>query len=153
MNWYVICTKPNTELKVASQLNSLGINAFCPSYSFIKKYSDRKKKAEKPLMPRYVLVKMLEKDRTNVFAVPNVIRYLFWLGKPAIVRHEEIEILKNELEGYQSISNKSSLNVGNDFAIPYGPFKGINGKILNFSNNRMRLELKNIGLFLTVNIS
>lgn len=153
MNWYVICTKPNTELKVASQLNSLGINAFCPSYSFIKKYSDRKKKAEKPLMPRYVLVKMLEKDRTNVFAVPNVLRYLFWLGKPAIVRHEEIEILKNELEGCQSISNKSSLNVGNDFAIPYGPFKGINGKILNFSNNRMRLELKNIGLFLTVNIS
>mgnify|MGYP001395069700 CR=1 FL=1 len=153
MNWYVICTKPNTELKVASQLNSLGINAFCPSYSFIKKYSDRKKKAEKPLMPRYVLVKMLEKDRTNVFAIPNVIRYLFWLGKPAIVRHEEIEILKNQLEGYQSISNKSSLNVGNDFAIPYGPFKGINGKILNFSNNRMRLELKNIGLFLTVNIS
>ena len=153
MNWYVICTKPNTELKVASQLNSLGINAFCPSYSFIKKYSDRKKKAEKPLMPRYVLVKMLEKDRTNVFAVPNVLRYLFWLGKPAIVRHEEIEILKNELEGYQSISKKSSLNVGNDFAIPYGPFKGINGKILNFSNNRMRLELKNIGLFLTVNIS
>ena len=153
MNWYVICTKPNTELKVASQLNSLGINAFCPSYSFIKKYSDRKKKAEKPLMPRYVLVKMLEKDRTNVFAIPNVIRYLFWLGKPAIVRHEEIEILKNELEGCQSISNKSSLNVGNDFAIPYGPFKGINGKILNFSNNRMRLELKNIGLFLTVNIS
>ena len=153
MNWYVICTKPNTELKVASQLNSLGINAFCPSYSFIKKYSDRKKKAEKPLMPRYVLVKMLEKDRTNVFAIPNVLRYLFWLGKPAIVRHEEIEILKNELEGYQSISNKSSLNVGDDFAIPYGPFKGINGKILNFSNNRMRLELKNIGLFLTVSIS
>ena len=153
MNWYVICTKPNTELKVASQLNSLGINTFCPSYSFIKKYSDRKKKAEKPLMPRYVLVKMLEKDRTNVFAIPNVLRYLFWLGKPAIVRHEEIEILKNELEGYQSISNKSSLNVGNDFAIPYGPFKGINGKILNFSNNRMRLELKSIGLFLTVNIS
>ena len=153
MNWYVICTKPNTELKVASQLNSLGINAFCPSYSFIKKYSDRKKKGEKPLMPRYVLVKMLEKDRPNVFAVPSVIRYLFWLGKPAIVRHEEIEILKNELEGYQSISNKSSLNVGNDFAIPYGPFKGINGKILNFSNNRMRLELKSIGLFLTVNIS
>ena len=115
MNWYVICTKPNTELKVASQLNSLGINAFCPSYTFIKKYSDRKKKAEKPLMPRYVLVKMLEKDRTNVFAIPNVMRYLFWLGKPAIVRHEEIEILKNELEDYQSISNKSSLNVGNDF--------------------------------------
>ena len=153
MNWYVICTKPNTELKVASQLNSLGINAFCPSYSFIKKNYERKKKAEKPLMPRYVLVKMLEKDRTNVFAIPNVIRYLFWLGKPAIVRHEEIEILKNELEGYQSISNKSSLNVGDDFAIPYGPFKGINGKILNFSNNRMRLELKNIGLFLTVSIS
>ena len=153
MNWYVICTKPNTELKVASQLNSLGINAFCPSYSYVKKYSDRKKKVEKPLMPRYVLVNMLEKDRTNVFAIPNVIRYLFWLGKPATVKYEEIEILKNELKDYQSISNKSNLNVGNDFAIPFGPFTGISGKILNFSNNRMKLELKSIGLFLTVNIS
>lgn len=153
MNWYVICTKPNTELKVARQLNSLGINAFCPSYSYVKKYSDRKKKAEKPLMPRYVLVNMLEKDRTKVFAIPNVIRYLFWLGKPAIVKHEEIETLKNDLTGHQSVSDKSSLNVGSDFAIPYGPFKGISGQILNFSNNRMKLELKSIGLFLTVNIS
>lgn len=153
MNWYVLYTKPNSELKVADSLNSIGIKAFCPSYNCLKKYSDRTKKVKKPLMPRYVLVKLLEKDRSNVFAIPGVIRYLFWLGKPAIVRHTEIEMLQNELNSSFSVSSKSNLNVGNNFAIPFGPFKGINGKILNFSNNRLRLELKSIGLFLTVNIA
>ena len=104
-------------------------------------------------MPRYVLVKLLEKDRSNVFAIPGVIKYLFWLGKPAIVRHTEIEMLQNEINSSFSVSSKSNLNVGNNFVNPFGPFKGINGKILNFSNNRLRLELKSIGLFLTVNIA
>lgn len=152
MKWFVLYTKPNCELKVTHQLNSLGINAFCPSYTSFKKYSDRNKKVKKPLMPRYVLVNLFEKDRNKVFEIPGIIKYLFWLGKPAEVRINEVEILQNELNMLNSISNKSNLSIGNDFAIPYGPFRGINGKILSYSNNRLKLELKSIGLFLSVNI-
>ena len=68
------------------------------------------------------------------------------------MRINEVEILQNEFNMFNSISNKSNLRIGNDFAIPYGPFRGINGKILSYSNNRLKLELKSIGLFLSVNI-
>ncbi len=153
MKWYVVCTKQNSEIKVAESLNSIGINAYCPVFKDIKQYSDRVKKIYKPLLRSYVLVNISEKDRSKVFLIPNVKRYLFWLGKPAIVRNEEVDIIKKNLLSLNSIQINSKLNIGNDFAIPHGPFKGQTGEILSFSNNRLKLQLENIGLFLTVNLS
>tara|TARA_B100001173_G_C15994619_1_gene550498 strand:- start:955 stop:1416 length:462 start_codon:yes stop_codon:yes gene_type:complete len=152
MKWYVIRTKPNFEIKVADALNSLGINAYCPVFSFIKQYSDRKKKVEKPLLPSYVLVFIEESNRVKVFSVPGVIRYMFYMGKPAIVRDEEIEILKSELSNFYNISNSDKLNKGSGFKIPKGPFKGIEGEIVNLTKNKLRLKLKTLGLFMTVSL-
>ena len=47
MKWFVVKTKRNQEIKVADALNAIGINAFCPVISFVKQYSDRKKKIQK----------------------------------------------------------------------------------------------------------
>ena len=99
MKWFVIYTKPNHELKVAEGMSSIGIQAYCPTFTQIKQYSDRKKKIEKPLLPSYVLVQLSEEDRPKVFSIPGVVRYLFWLGKPAVVREEEIDLLKKNLTG------------------------------------------------------
>ena len=112
MKWFVLYTKPNCELKVTHQLNSLGINAFCPSYTSFKKYSDRNKKVKKPLMPRYVLVNLFEKDRNKVFEIPGIIKYLFWLGKPAEVRINEVEILQNELNMVEGSFKGDNKEVG-----------------------------------------
>ena len=94
MKWYVIYTKRNYEIRVANALNAIGIHAYCPVFEYIKQYSDRKKKVEKPVLPSYVLVNISERDRVNVFSIPGVVRYLFWLGKPAEVRPDEIELFK-----------------------------------------------------------
>ena len=45
----------------------------------------------------YAFVKLNEKDLDIVFEILGVIRYLFWLGKPAIVREKEIYITKEWL--------------------------------------------------------
>ena len=42
--WCVIITKPKSEKKVASQLQLLGIEAFCPTRKEVRQWSDRKKK-------------------------------------------------------------------------------------------------------------
>ena len=104
MKWFVIYTKPQFEVKVAKALEAMGIRSYCPLFTQIKHYSDRKKKVEKPLLRSYVLVQLEDKDRAQVFTIPGVVRYLFWLGKPAIVREEEIELMRNALDGvYESI--------------------------------------------------
>ena len=150
MKWFVLYTKPNYELKVAQGINTLGINAYCPTYMQIKHYSDRKKKVQKPLLPSYVLVQLSEQDRPKVFAIPGVVRYLFWLGKPAVVREEEITLLKKNLAGVFDEAMISKMSVGKEYTIPSGPFKGQTGNVIDVLKNKLRLELPSLGLFVTL---
>ena len=150
MKWFVIYTKPNSELTVSEGINSIGIQAYCPTFTQIKQYSDRKKKVQKPLLPSYVLVKLSEQDRPKVFAIPGVVRYLFWLGKPAVVREEEIELLRNNLKGVFDDAKISKLSIGKEYTIPSGPLKGQTGKVLDVLKNKLRLELPSLGLFVTL---
>ena len=106
MNWYAIYTKPRNEKKVVANIQSLGIEAYCPTISVVKQWSDRKKTIIQPLLSSYVFVKLDEKDRSLVFQVPGVVRYLFWLGKPAIVREQEIQAMK-ELQEEKYYKKKS----------------------------------------------
>ena len=85
MNWYALYTKPRNEKKVEEQLLKMGVEAFCPKVSVVKQWSDRKKRVSQPLIPSYVFVKIKEQDRDLVFSVSGVVRYLFFLGKPAII--------------------------------------------------------------------
>ena len=145
MNWYVLHTKPRSEKKVEQQLLSLGINAYCPVRSEFKLWSDRKKKIDRPVLPSMVLVKIDNKDINKVFESPGVVRYMFWMGKRAVVRQSEIDILKKYLDGSYNLisSNSSSVNVGDDFKLP--SFNNEKGIVSRISNNNIWIYLKSIG--------
>ena len=145
MNWYVLHTKPRSEKKVEQQLLSLGINAYCPTRSEFKLWSDRKKKIDKPVLPSMVLVKIEDKDINRVFESPLVVRYMFWMGKRAVVRQSEIDILKKYLDGSYNLisSNSSSINVGDNFKLP--SFNNEKGIVSRISNNNVWIYLKSIG--------
>jgi transcription antitermination factor NusG len=153
MKWFVIYTKPQFEVKVAQGLEAIGIRAYCPVFTEIKQYSDRKKKIEKPLLRSYVLVQLEDKDREQVFTISGVVRYLFWLGKPAVVSEEEIQLMENALAGiYESIS-VSQLHKGEAYTIPEGPLKGQKGKVIDLLKNRVKLELPSLGVLVILKTS
>ena len=145
MKWHVLYTRPRSEKKVEKQLLSLGINAYCPTLSSIKIWSDRKKRVEVPILPSMVLVKIEDKDINRVFASSLVVRYMFWLGKRAIVRQSEIDILKKYLKGDYNLINSKLLNikVGNNVSLP--SFNNENGIVNRISNNNIWIYLKSIG--------
>jgi transcriptional antiterminator RfaH len=150
MKWFILYTKPQFEIKVAKALKAMGIHAYCPVYTTVKQYSDRKKLVEKPLLKSYVLVKLADKDRNRVFVIPGIVRYLFWLGKPAIVRTEEIDMMQQTLNGiYKSISI-SQLKKGTAYTIDQGPFRGQKGKVVDLFKNKIKLELPSLGVFVTL---
>ena len=153
MNWYVLHTKPRNEKKVEQQLLSIGINAYCPKKTEIKFWSDRRKKIEVPVLPSMVLVKLKENDINRVFESPGVIRFMFWMGKRAVVRQSEIDILKKYLKGsYNSISSiSSSINVGDDFKLP--SFNNEKGIVRRISNNNIWIYLKSIGFSIKLNLA
>ena len=130
-------------------MNNNGIKAYCPVYKEVKQYSDRKKKIIKPLLPSYVLVNIKEKDRVKVFEIPGILRYVYWLGKPAVVREEEINIMKEYLSSNYHSINIKSLKKGGSYSIMKGPFKGYKGKIVTLLKNKIKLELQGLGMQVT----
>ncbi|MFL2593156.1 MAG: UpxY family transcription antiterminator [Flavobacteriaceae bacterium] len=145
MNWYVLHTKPRSEKKVEEKLLSLGINAYCPTQSEIRPWSDRKKRIHIPVLPSMVLVNIEDKDINRVFECPGVVSYMFWLGKRAVVSQSEIDILKKYLDGNYNLisSNSSSVNVGDDFKLP--SFNNEKGIVSRISKNNIWIYLKSIG--------
>jgi transcription antitermination factor NusG len=151
MNWYVVYTKPKWEKKVAEKLNQIGIECYCPVITQIKQWSDRKKKVEVPLFNSYIFVHLIEKDRNSVFQIAGVVRYLYWLGKPAIVRDEEIEGIKNNL-AYPNISEVSvtSIQVGDRIKLESGAFSNQEAIVKEVSKTHYILVLEALGCVLKI---
>ena len=148
--WFVVYTRPQQELKVVEQLSKMGITNYCPTITILKKYSDRKKKLIKPLLSSYVMVKLEEKERGKVFSCPGILRYLFFLGKPAVVPPYEIELMQDHLNGVYNDIKVAPLSVGQTHIITEGPFSGILGRVVQSDNTKVKLELASLGMSITL---
>lgn len=146
MAWYVLYTKPRTEKKVAQRLEEMGVAVYCPLITEIKQWKDRKKKLKSPLFKSYVFIQLKEQERNLVFDVPGVVKYLFWLGKPAIVKDEEIEVIRKWLNGENVDDAKvDCLNEGDHISIKSGVFKNQEAIIREVGKRKMRLILPKMG--------
>jgi len=148
--WFVVYTRPQQELKVAQQLNVMRITNYCPTITIVKQYSDRKKKVTKPLLSSYIMVQLEEKERQKVFACNGIVRYLFFLGKPAVVPAIEINLMQNHLNGVYIDSKVTTLCVGDSHTINHGPFSGVLGKVVESNNIKVKLELASLGMSITL---
>ena len=115
--WFVLFTKPRTEIKVSQRLSVLGIENYTPTRMEIRQWSDRKKKIAVALLPSMVLVNLNEKEVKKVFEVAGVVRYLFENQKRAEVSNEEVLAMKYYLENTYH-SNKKELAVGETVKVP-----------------------------------
>lgn len=145
MNWYVLYTKPRTELKIAELLTKAGIECYCPSRIELRQWSDRKKKVRTPLFNSIVFVRLEEKDRHLAFVNNHVVRYLFWLGKPAIVRDCEINTLKAWMENKTRQVDVQIFKVGEKVKVVSGVFKDINARVAQQKGDALTLVLESIG--------
>ena len=149
--WFVVYTRPQQELKVASQLSAMGITNYCPTVTLVKQYSDRKKKVTKPLLSSYVMVQLEEKERYKVFDCSGIVRYLFFLGKPAVVPAPQINLMQNHLNGVYNYFKVTTLSVGDSHTITQGPFSGVLGRVVETDNTKVKLELASLGMRIILN--
>jgi transcription antitermination factor NusG len=145
MNWFVLYTKPRNEVKVAERLAAAGITVYCPMVTTVKQWSDRKKKVTVPLFTSYVFVNVAEAQRPAVFDIPGVVRYLFWLGKPAVVRAEEIAVIKEMLSDTYKEVRFAALKPGTTIIVEDGLFKGQTATFKEQKGNKTILILNGLG--------
>lgn len=146
MPWYALYTEPRHEKKVAARLQQLRIEMYCPLIIQVRQWSDRKKKVEVPLLPSYVFVKLEANQREQVFQVSGVVRYLYWLGEPAIIRDEEILLMQKWLQGAVTSFEVKGIAKGDPYEISSGPFTGQKGIVDKVTTNQITLVLEQLGV-------
>ncbi|MGE5942981.1 MAG: UpxY family transcription antiterminator [Flavobacteriales bacterium] len=147
MSWFVLCVKAQEEIRVANILERMNVEVFCPIIRDTRDWSDRKKTVETPLFKGYVFVNLEEKYRGIVFGAPGVIRYLFWQGKPAIIKDEEIWTIKKWMvDDTNDVEALSKLIPGSEVVIEKGVLKDHSGVVYWVRKNNMSFLLKEMGV-------
>jgi transcriptional antiterminator RfaH len=146
MPWYALYTESRQEKKTAARLAQLGIEVYCPLIIQERKWSDRKKKVEVPLLPSYVFVKLEPNNRELVFQVSGIVRYLYWLGQPAIIKDSEIEMLQKWLQDKIVSFEIVGIQPGSLYEIPSGPFIGQKGIVEKVDKSQITLILEQLGV-------
>jgi hypothetical protein len=70
------------------------------------------------------MVQLEENQREKVFSSPGIVRYLFFLGKPAVVPPSDISLMQDHLNGVYNDIKVTTLHVGDSHRIPQGLFQG-----------------------------
>jgi transcriptional antiterminator RfaH len=155
MDWKVLYVASRAEKKIQEKLTSLGIECYVPMKKEKKQWSDRKKTVISPLINGYVFVKLSEKNRDNVFKSSGVINFLRYNGKDAVVKQNEIDILRSiEEKGYYVEGHfGSNLKPGDKTKIVSGPFKGLLGVVEHAVNHdTYSISIDSIDYCLKINV-
>jgi transcription antitermination factor NusG len=87
-----------------------------------------------------------ESNRNHVFSCTGVLRYLFFLGKPAVIPSSEINVMQDHLKGVYRNIKVSTLLVGETHTISDGPFSGSIGRVVETDNTKIKLQLESLGM-------
>ena len=148
--WFVLVCNRGKELVVEDTLSSSGFEVFCPTYIKVTKWSDRLKTVKTPLITPYVFIQLKESERNIVFQYPFIQSYLFFNRNPAIVKEEEIAILKEEIgKNYKNLTVKK-FKRGDKVIINNINFNGRKAEIKNETDKKVYLVLENLGYHLTL---
>jgi len=104
-------------------------------------------------LPSILLVKIPNNLRNIVFDFPGVRRYLYWQGKPAIVKEHEVEVLRQVSGSNFKSAKLHKLRAGSKldlstFGIPYS-----NGTVKYTSGNQCWVVIDSLGYVLKLQLS
>jgi transcription antitermination factor NusG len=151
--WYAIYTRPRWEKKVHQLLIQKGIDSFCPLNKVHRKWSDRVKLVEEPLFKSYVFVKVKEEQRTPVRMTDGVINFVYWDGKPAVIKEKEIESIRKFLDEYEDVQLiKLEIRDDQKVRITSGAFMDLEGKVIEVKNKSARVLVESLGYLLVADI-
>lgn len=145
--WYALYTKPRWEKKIDSILVRKGIECWCPLQKVERQWSDRKKIIEEPLFKSYIFVRIADTDRTKVLMTDGVLNFVFYVGKPAIIRDEEVDIIKKYLAEKQasiSIQSLNSLDEDTRIKVNHGIFMDTTGTVVKGGKKKVFVKLESL---------
>jgi transcriptional antiterminator RfaH len=152
--WLVIYTRPRWEKKVDQMLKQQGIESYCPLRIVENQWADRKKKVSLPLFNSYIFVHVTLREQSNVLYISGVLGFVYFMGKPAVVRDSIIEQVKANLTTYNDVEiiDLQTISVGDKVRIKQGIFTDQLGKIIQLQGKNVLMIFDSINCALVTRI-
>jgi transcription antitermination factor NusG len=148
--WYAVYTKPRWEKKIARKLEDRGIETYCPLNKVTRQWSDRKKIVLDPLFKGYVFIRIEEESKWSVKSVDGVLNYVYWNGKPAVIREEEIDTIRKFLNEFSDVQvEEYKLEPNKKVRVKQGVLMNHEGILLELHGNRAKVRIESMGLQLS----
>jgi transcription antitermination factor NusG len=147
-HWYAIYTTGRWEKKVHNRLQEAGVESYCPLNMVMRKWSDRVKRVEEPLFKSYVFVRISKDQHRIVLDTPGVVSFVYWLGKPAVIRDKEIVEIKRFLGEYDDVKVEkldAPIEPGAKVRITSGVFMYHEATAVRIHKKTIELRLERIG--------
>jgi transcription antitermination factor NusG len=153
LHWFAVYTKPRWEKKVAGLLDENGIENYCPLNKVVKQWSDRKKVILEPLFKSYVFVRVKDSEKWDLKNVSGILNFVYWLGKPARIKEEDIFTIKKFLNEFTDvqIEEVSRLAVNSKVRIKQGLLMNYNGVLVEINGSRAKVRIETMGVQLSAN--
>ena len=127
--WYLVCTKPQRDKKVAAQLTKKKIENFYPLNRIVKIERNKARISFEPLLPSFVFVYISEAEINAIRNINSIINFIYWLENPAVFKEDEIETIRSFTTQFSNI-NLGKMNVDSN-----GRAEAIRGYHNDFNNN------------------
>lgn len=145
-NWYAVYTKPQSEKKVSALLTKKKIENFCPHNRVITGYGNRRRMVYEPLFPTFIFVHISEAEMNEVRKTADVINFVYWLGRPALIRTSEIENIAHFNGLYYNIKvERSPVNSAGMVRITNESALNANPGVIPVKTVKVRLTLPSLG--------
>ena len=152
-NWYAVYTKPRCEKKVSALLTKKKIENYCPLNRMIQQVADRKKMTLEPLFPSFVFVYITEMQMAGVRQTSEVVNFVYWLGRPAVIKDVEVESIQHFVNEHTDVElEKTSVNISDLVRIVSGPSMEFEGNVVSIKNNKVKVTLPSLGFVMTADV-
>jgi transcription antitermination factor NusG len=151
--WLAVYTRPRWEKKVNQLLAEKGLECYCPLNKVRRKWSDRVKLVEEPLFKSYVFVKVNDEDRSKVRMTNGAINFVYWDGKPAVIKEKEITAIRRFLDEYENVEARPvDLKLNQRVRITNGTLMDKEGKVLDIRHKTAKIAIDSLGYILVATI-
>ena len=151
--WYVFYTKSRQEKKVQELLTRDGYEVFLPTQKVMRQWSDRKKVIDEPLFKSYVFVHIDDTERTKVLMTDGVLNFVHYLGKPAVIKDAEVDLIKKYLAEKDAsifVISQEGFKEETRIRVNHGVFMGNEGTVLRGGKKKVYVKLESLGQVMVV---
>ena len=155
--WVAAYTSPRSEKKVTERIEQeLGLEAYVPLHRVLRKWSDRVKSVEVPLIPSYTFVKLRECDLWSVRGLQGICGFVTFPSTGiAVIPERDILSIRRFAESMEEVyvCNADQLKVGAYVKVIGGEFEGLTGVITDDKHGgNFAVEIADLNLYLTATV-